>query len=70
MKLSQKISLTSLYFTGEREISMLASGLKLKAKNNVLSLVSDEGVIDDTISINDITKDKQSFVLNKIQFSS
>ncbi len=45
---------------------MLASGLKLKAKNNVLSLVSDEGVIDDTISINDITKDKQSSVLNKI----
>ena len=45
---------------------MLASGLKLKAKNTVLSLVSDEGVIDDTISINDITKDKQSFVLNKI----
>lgn len=53
-------------FTGEREISMLASGLKLKAKNNVLSLVSDEGVIDDAISINDITQNKQSFVLNKI----
>lgn len=46
---------------------MLASGLKLKAKNNVLSLVSDEGVIDDAISINDLTQNKQSFVLNKIR---
>lgn len=53
-------------FTGEREASMLATGLKLKSKNNVLSLVSDEGVVDDAITVNNLTQDKQSFVLNKI----
>lgn len=52
-------------YTGKRELGMLASGLKLKARNSALSLVSDEGVIDDTVIIKDLTKDNNSFVLKQ-----
>ncbi len=52
-------------YTGERELGMLADGLKLKARNSALSLVSNEGVIDDTVVIKDLTKKKNTFVLKQ-----
>lgn len=52
-------------FTGERELEMLGDGLELKVRNSVLSLVSNEGVIDDAVMINDLRKDKNAFVLKQ-----
>ncbi len=52
-------------FTGERELEMFGDGLELKVRNSVLSLVSNEGVIDDAVMINDLRKDKTTFVLKQ-----
>lgn len=53
-------------YTGERELGMLGQGLKLKVRNNTFSLVSDEGVVDDAVMVNDLTQDKKSFNLKQI----
>lgn len=52
-------------YTGKRELGMLGTGLKLKARNGALSLVSDEGVIDDTVIVRNLTKNKSAFILKQ-----